>query len=90
VFSASMLVVAEGVLALIDCVREIAAHRTRSRLWAPNSMRIIGAMFVSRKGDAQVFGEEEEVDEVDDTLIGENDPRVYRAFIFLSPFLFFC
>jgi hypothetical protein len=89
VFSASMLVVAEGVLALINNVREITARRKHCHLWAPKSLRTIGASIVSRNADAQVLGEKE-VDEVDETLgeaiFGDKKQSAYRTLIINSHF----
>jgi hypothetical protein len=67
VFSASIVVVSEAILAVMDTVRQTTNKRRKNRLWAPKGLRQLArALFVekSTEGDPRAFGETREVKEV--------------------------
>ena len=68
VFSASIVVVSEAILAVVDTVREITSKRRTNRLWAPKGLRQLAhAFFVEKgtEGDSRAYGETEEIKEID-------------------------
>jgi hypothetical protein len=67
VFSASIVVVSEAILAVMDTVRQTTNKRKKNRLWAPKGLRqLVHALFVekSAEGDPRAYGETREVKEV--------------------------
>ena len=67
VFSASIVVVSEAILAVMDTVRQTTNKRRKNRLWAPKGLRqLVHALFVdkSAEGDPRAYGETQEVEEV--------------------------
>jgi hypothetical protein len=67
VFSASMVVVSEAILTVVETVREITSKRRNNRLWAPKGLRQLAhAFFVERatEGDSRAYGETQEIKEV--------------------------
>jgi hypothetical protein len=79
VFSTSIVVVSEAILTLVETVQKINSKRRKNRLWAPKGLRQLAhAFFVekSTEGDLRVYGEEQDVKEIDP----EGDGRKYRQF----------
>jgi hypothetical protein len=67
VFSASIIVVSEAILAVAETVQEITSKRKKVRLWAPKGLRQLArALFVekSTEGDLHAYGESPEVEEI--------------------------
>jgi hypothetical protein len=67
VFSASIVVVSEAIIAVMDTVRQTTNKRRKNRLWAPKGLRQLArALFVEKttEGDPRAFGETREVKEV--------------------------
>ena len=78
VFSASIVVVSEAILAVMDTVRQTTNKRRNNRLWAPKGMRQLArALFVEKRteGDPRAYGETQEVKEV---VIEEDGTGKYR------------
>jgi hypothetical protein len=86
VFSTSIVVVSEAILTVVETVQRISSKHRKNRLWAPKGLRQLAhAFFVekSTEGDLRVYGEAQEVREVDP----EGDERKYRQFQFsVQPF----
>ncbi|KAL4246747.1 hypothetical protein ABKN59_009080 [Abortiporus biennis] len=61
VLGANFVVLAEGILDLMDLVQTKAKKRKNNRLWAPSKLRAIGKALMTREGDLgdQTLGEEE-------------------------------
>jgi hypothetical protein len=79
VFSTSIVVVSEGILAIVETVQKISSKHKKNRLWAPKGLRQLAhALFVEKntEGDSRAYGESEEVREIDP----EGDERKYRQF----------
>jgi hypothetical protein len=79
VFSASIVVVSEAILAVVDTVRETTSKRRKNRLWAPKGLRQLAHAFFIEKGaegDLRAYGETEEVKEIDP----EEDEGKYRQY----------
>jgi hypothetical protein len=79
VFSTSIVVVSEAVLAVVETVQKISNNRRKNRLWAPKGLRQLAhAFFVekSTEGDLRAYGEAEDVKEIDP----EGDKRKYRQY----------
>jgi hypothetical protein len=67
VFSASIIVVSEAILAVVETVQEITSKRKKNRLWAPKGLRQLAhALFVEKSvdGDLRAYGESPEVQEI--------------------------
>ncbi|KAI0292715.1 hypothetical protein BC826DRAFT_1092011 [Russula brevipes] len=67
VFSASMVVVSEAILTVVETVLEITSKRRNNRLWAPKGLRQLAhAFFVEKaiEGDSRAYGETQEIKEV--------------------------
>jgi hypothetical protein len=82
VFSASIVVVSEAVLAVMDTVRQTTNKRKKNRLWAPKGLRqLVHALFVekSAEGDPRAYGETREVKEVVPEEDGTGKYREYCA-----------
>lgn len=78
VFSASIVVVSEAVLAVVETVQEITSKRRKNRLWAPKGLRQLAhAFFVekSTEGDLRAYGESQEVQEI---VPEEDSEQKYR------------
>ncbi len=78
VFSASIVVVSEAILAVMDTVRQTTNKRRKNRLWAPKGLRqLVHALFVEKRteGDLRAYGETQEVKEV---VTEEDDTGKYR------------
>jgi hypothetical protein len=80
VFSASIVVVSEAILRVVETVREITGKRRKNRLWAPKGLRqLVHAFFIekSTEGDLRAYGETEEVNEIDP----EGDAGKFRQYL---------
>ncbi|KAI9441300.1 hypothetical protein H4582DRAFT_1367483 [Lactarius indigo] len=78
VFSASIVVVSEAILAVMDIVRQTTDKRRKNRLWAPKGLRqLVHALFVEKhtEEDLRAYGETQEVKEV---VTEEDDAGKYR------------
>lgn len=78
VFSASIVVVSEAILAVMDTVRQTTNKRRNNRLWAPKGLRqLVHALFVdkSAEGDPRDYGETREVKEVVPEEVGTGKYR---------------
>ncbi|KAI0055431.1 hypothetical protein BV25DRAFT_1833168 [Artomyces pyxidatus] len=67
VFSATFISVSEGVLVLMELVRDMNSKRRVNRLWAPRGLRHLAhAIFLDKKEgvDGKAFGEGESMEEV--------------------------
>jgi hypothetical protein len=79
VFSTSIVVVSEAILAVVETVQKINSKHRKNRLWAPKGLRQFAhAFFVEKStvGDLRSYGESQEVREIDP----EGDERKYRQF----------
>jgi len=77
VFSTSIVVVSEAILTVTETLQKINSKRRKNRLWAPKGLRQLAhAFFVekSTEGDLRVYGEAQEVKEIDP----EGNERKYR------------
>ncbi|CAL1710858.1 unnamed protein product [Somion occarium] len=76
VFGANLIVLADGILALMETVLSTANKRKRNRVWAPSSLRAIGKALTSR-GDVsdQALGEDRAIEEDDEV---QRDERSYK------------
>ena len=82
VFSASIVVVSEAILAVMDTVRQTTNKRRNNRLWAPKGLRQLAhALFVEKRteGDLPTFEETQEVKEVPSDEDGTGKYRKCRA-----------
>jgi hypothetical protein len=78
VFSASIVVVSEAILAVVETVQEITGKRSKNRLWAPRGLRQLAhAFFVekSTEGNLRAYGESQEVQEI---VPEEHNEQKYR------------
>ncbi|KAI9512000.1 hypothetical protein F5148DRAFT_157072 [Russula earlei] len=78
VFSASIIVVSEAILSVVETVREITSKRRLNRLWAPKGLRQLAhTVFVekSTEGDLRGYGETQEVKEIEPEEDGEGKYR---------------
>ncbi|KAI0266395.1 hypothetical protein BC834DRAFT_969434 [Gloeopeniophorella convolvens] len=67
VFSATIVIVSEAILATMESVRETAHKRRKNRLWAPKGLRQLAhALFVEKSidGDARAYGDNQPLEEV--------------------------
>jgi hypothetical protein len=79
VFSTSIVVVSEAILTVAETLQKISSKRRKNRLWAPKGLRQLAhAFFVekSNEGDLRVYGEGQEVKEIDP----EGNGRKYSQF----------
>lgn len=79
VFSTSIVVVSEAILAVVETVQKTSNKRKKNRLWAPKGLRQLAhAFFVekSTEGDLSVYGEAREITEIEP----EGNKRRYRQF----------
>ena len=79
VFSASIIVVSEAILTVVETVRETTNKRRTNRLWAPKGLRQLAHAFFIEKsadGDVRAYGETEEIKEIDP----EGDEGKYRQY----------
>ncbi|KAH9042560.1 hypothetical protein EDB85DRAFT_1915639 [Lactarius pseudohatsudake] len=81
VFSASIVVVSEAILAVMDIVRQTTDKRRKNRLWAPKGLRqLVHTLFIEKRTeeDLRAYGETQGVKEVvteeDDTGKHRRDP----------------
>ncbi|KAH9050166.1 hypothetical protein EDB84DRAFT_1623276 [Lactarius hengduanensis] len=81
VFSASIVVVSEAILAVMDTVRQTTDKRRKNRLWAPKGLRqLVHTLFIEKRTeeDLRAYGETQGVKEVvtegDDTGKHRRDP----------------
>ena len=81
VLSSNLMVVAESILGFLAVVEETANKRTRSRVWAPSSLRAIGKAITSR-GDPsdQALGEDTTVEKDDEVHRDENSYSKSQSF----------
>ncbi|KAI0300497.1 hypothetical protein B0F90DRAFT_1723438 [Multifurca ochricompacta] len=67
VYSASIVVVADAIIAVMETVQETTTKRKKNRLWAPKGLRQLAHAFLfekSTEGDLRAYGENQEVKEV--------------------------
>ena len=86
VFSASIIVVSEAILTVVETVRETTSKRRANRLWAPKGLRQLAhAFFIekSTEGDLRAYGETEEVKEIDPER-DDGKHRQYQSMTFAS------
>src|SRR6266850_3799628 len=79
VYSASIVVVSEAILTVVETVREINSKRRTNRLWAPKGLRQLAhALFIEKsvEGDLRAYGETEDVEVIDT----EGEERKYRQY----------
>ena len=77
VFSASIVVVSEAILAVMDTVWQTTNKRRKNRLWAPKGLRqLVRVLFVEKsgEGDPRAYGETREMKEV----VPEDSTGKYR------------
>lgn len=74
VYSASLVLVAEVTLSLMEYVRNILSRRSRNRLWAPTGLRAIAHALTRR----QVEEEEKPTDKDEEVPVGQTDFASYR------------
>lgn len=80
VYSASLVLVAELTLALMEHVRTLLSQRTRNRLWAPTGLRAIAHALTKR----QIPEEEKAVEPDEEVPVGQTDFTSYRNTDLLS------
>jgi len=87
VYSASIVVVSEAILNVVETVREINSKRRTNRLWAPKGLRQLAHAFFIEKsveGDLRAYGETEDVEVVDtegkERKYRQYQPRILRIF----------
>ncbi|KAF8273497.1 hypothetical protein EI94DRAFT_1826225 [Lactarius quietus] len=77
-FSASMVVVSEAILAVIDMVRQTTNKRRNNRLWAPKGLRqLVHTLFVERSAEGDPC-DYEKTQEVKEMVIDEDGTGKYR------------
>jgi len=79
VFSSSIVVVSEAILAVMDIVRQTTNKRRKNRLWAPKGLRQFARiLFIEKRteGDLRAYGETQEVKEV----VAEDGVEEFRKY----------
>lgn len=63
VYAVNLIVLTDGIIALMEMVRDTALKRTKNRLWAPSKLRAIWKVIISRGDVSDEALGEDEVDE---------------------------
>lgn len=75
VYGVNLIILTDGILALMEVVKNTALERTRNRLWAPSKLRAIGKVLLSRGGASDNVMGEDEVQEKEEEA--QRDCRAY-------------
>lgn len=86
VYSVNLIVLTDGILALMEVARGTVVKRTTNRLWAPSKLRAIGKILLSR-GDVsdEALGEDETQErdnDADDEI--QASSRTYSEYLSLT------